>query len=138
VPPAGAITEPTPAGVIRTLVASNDDATRRTLLHRLHLDERFIPVASVPADVDLVAQHVTGLDAALVIIDADHTTATLELIATAHDRGAQTAVYIAEAHSRAADAARAAGAGLVLAKRRGKRLLGACQRVIEDRPPKPA
>ncbi len=137
-PEPGTVTEPTPEGVIRTLVASNDDATRRTLLLRLHHDERFTPVAYVPADVALVAQHVTDLDAALVIIDADHAAPTLELIATAHEHGAQTAVYIAEEHGDAADAARTAGAGLVLAKRRGKGLFGACQRLIQDRPSTPA
>ena len=134
-PEPGTVTEPTPDGVIRALVSSDDEATRRTLLLRLHHDERFIPVAYVPADVDLVAQHVTDLGAALVIIDADHTTATLGLIAAAHKHGAQTAVYIADEHSAAADAARVAGAGLVLAKRRGKGLLGACQRLIEGQHP---
>ena len=137
-PEPGTITEPTPEGVIRTLVASDDEATRRTLLLRLHHDERFIPVAYVPAEIDLVAQHVTDLDAALVIIDADHTNVTLKLIAAAHEHGATTAIYIADEHSAAADAARAAGAGLVIAKRRGKGLLGACQRLIQDRRQTPA
>jgi transposase-like protein len=132
-PEAGTITEPTPEGVIRTLVASDDDATRRTLLLRLHHDERFIPVAYVPAEVELVAQHVSDLDADLVIIDADHASDTNLVIAAAHEHGATTVVYLADEHSRAADAARAAGAGLVLAKRRGKGLLGACQRLIQAR-----
>jgi transposase-like protein len=134
-PEPGTITEATPEGVIRTLVASDDDATRRTLLLRLHHDERFVPVAYVPAEVALVAQHVTDLDADLVIIDADHAAAPLDLIAAAHEHGAQTAVYIADEHSETAEAARLAGAGLVLAKRRGKGLFGACQRLIEDRQP---
>jgi transposase-like protein len=136
-PEAGTITEPTPEGVIRTLVASDDDATRRTLLLRLHHDERFIPVAYVPAEVELVAQHVSDLDADLVIIDADHASDTDLVIAAAHEHGATTVVYLADEHSRAADAARAAGAGLVLAKRRGKGLLGACQRLIQARMPTP-
>lgn len=137
-PAPGTVTEPTPDGVIRTLVASDDEATRRALLHRLHLDERFIPVTYVPAEVDLVAQHVTDLDAALVIIDADRTAATLELIATAYEHGAQTTVYIADEHSDKADAARAARAGLVLTKRRGKGLLGACQCLIEGQHSRPS
>ena len=134
-PEPGTITEPTPEGVIRTLVASDDYATRRALLHRLHHDERFIPIAYVPADAALVAQHVTDLDAALVIIDADHATDTTLVLAAAHEHGAKTAVYLADEGSATADAARAAGAGLVLAKRRGKGLFGACQRLIDGRRP---
>ena len=89
----------------------------------------------VPAEVALVAQHVTDLDADLVIIDADHAAAPLDLIAAAHEHGAQTAVYIADEHSETAEAARLAGAGLVLARRYGKGLFGACQRLIEGRQP---
>jgi hypothetical protein len=82
-------------------------------------------------------KDITDLDAALIIMDADRTTATLKSIATAHEPGAKTAVYLVEEHSDANDAACSGGTGLVLAQRPGKGLFGACQRLIEDRSPPP-
>ncbi len=113
-----------PDGAVRTLVVTDQTHTRRRLNQRLADDDRFAPLAAVPADPPTVIRHIDQLGIELAIVDGDSHERTAGLATQIREEtGAKVAVYATQADRVDFVSSKA---DVRVAKASGKALLNLC------------